>query len=602
MSINMPTPRLLRYLLLTLLLCSNRVHAEMQQLFVDNGWWRWLVLGLTILAIFLLLGFSMKRHHAKQLSQLVQQKTAELEAELKRREALDLHAKRESDRLQTLLDNTLESVITIDAGGNIQHFNHASTQLYGYQPEEIIGHNITQLMPAKYRPMHEQGMARFLNTKQSKIIGQSVQVEALHKSGQIIPIEMTLSSFSWENSYFFTGIARDISLRKAEHQALILAKEEAEKANQAKSEFLSSMSHELRTPLNAILGFAQLLKSDANAPLGDEQKSNVSIIQQSGEHLLKLINDVLELSKIEVGNIEVFLEPVDISQVIINCLPLLQSQADDNEIRVDVAPLPAQWVMADITRLKQVLINLLSNAIKYNRRRGMVSISSEVIHGLQRLRVTIADSGIGIPANRQSQLFIAFDRLGQENSGIEGSGVGLVVTEKLIRAMNGFIGFDSREGEGSRFWIEFPLAACPTDLGAGHQDAKDSLRQQLTGGAIRKVLYIEDNPANIKLMQAYFRQQPQFELHSCKMAETGLKVIQSLQPDLILMDINLPGISGLEATRQIRQLPDMQKIPIIAITAAAMPYDQQRASGLFNAYLTKPLDFTELDKQLSNLS
>ena len=590
----------MRCLLFTFMFYSSVALAEAPQPFSSNSWL--ILLFFCITLIFCgLLAFFLKRHYQSQIQALVLEKTDELEAELANSEQLSRMAKRESDRLQTLLDHTLESVITIDATGTIQHFNQASTELYGYQPEEIIGHNITQLMPAQYRSMHSQGMAKFLETSESKIIGQAVQVEGLHKSGQVIPIELTLSAFQWEDSYFFTGIARDISLRNAEHQALVDAKEEAEKANQAKSEFLSSMSHELRTPLNAILGFAQLLQNDPNAPLTDEQQSNIAIIQQSGEHLLKLINDVLELSKIEGGNIEVSLEPVDATQVIHSCLPLLESLANENEIYLDIAPLTEHWVIADSTRLKQVLINLLSNAIKYNRPRGMVSINCEVVPDLHRLRISIADSGIGIPANRQPQLFTAFDRLGQENSGIDGSGVGLVVTQRLIKAMHGVIGFESREQEGSRFWVEIPLTNRPENLPVSNPDLSDKETSKPTNKAIKKVLYIEDNPANIKLMQAYFRRQPHLELHSCRLAETGLQVLESLHPDLILMDVNLPGMNGIEATKHIHHMPEMQSIPVIAITAAAMAYDQERAENVFDAYLTKPLNFDELEKQLQRL-
>ena len=206
-------------------------------------------------------------------------------------------------------------------------------------------------------------MSRFLSTEQSKIIGQPVELEALHKSGQIIPIELTLSAFKWEGRYFFTGIARDISLQKAEHLALIAAKEEAEKANQAKSEFLSAMSHELRTPLNAILGFAQLLQSDKQAPLTDTQQDSLKLIIQSGEHLLKLINDVLELAKIETGSVEVSIEAVDVTSAIKHCLPMLKNLADRYQVTILTGDIPNQLVLADLTKLKQVLINLVSNAI-----------------------------------------------------------------------------------------------------------------------------------------------------------------------------------------------------------------------------------------------
>lgn len=591
-------------LLSILLLIPFNVAAQIDLPVLSTFSLQWIAIVFGLIAFFMLLQYQIKRRHAALLVQQVKQQTAALEAELQNRKTLEERAKRESHRLQTLLDHTLESVITIDTRGVIQSFNKASIQLYGYQPEDIIGRNITQLMPARYRSMHEQGMARFLSTEQSSIIGQAVQVEGLHKSGQVIPIELTLSAYQWEGKYFFTGIARDISMQQAEHQALIEAKEEAEKANQAKSEFLSSMSHELRTPLNAILGFTQLLKSDKRAPLSPAQQDSVDIILQSGEHLLKLINEVLELSKIETGYVEVSIDTVDITTAINDCLPMLQNFAADNDVHIDLGSIITRPVLADFTKLKQVLINLVSNAIKYNRPQGTVSIRSEIISGSDRARITVTDSGIGIAQHKQSQLFTAFNRLGQENSGIEGTGVGLIVTQRLITAMQGYIGFDSTEGIGSRFWVELPLAPHPAAVGE-EVDFKQALQDhnQMQSDAEQqthyRVIYIEDNPANIKLMQAYFDLYPQLELHVFKMAETGLKKLHELEPSVILMDINLPGISGLEATRQIRDHYALSHIPVIAVTAAAMPYDKAQAAGLFSAYLTKPIDFNELSHTLS---
>lgn len=566
-------------------------------------WLKWLVFSLIALAAVTMMGYFIKRHHAKVLSEKIALQTAALEAELEKGKALEEKAKRESERLQTLLNHTLEGVITIDETGVIQNFNAASVRLFGYQPEEIIGQNITRLMPAQHRHHHENGMSRFLSTEQSKIIGQPVELEALHKSGQIIPIELTLSAFKWEGRYFFTGIARDISLQKAEHLALIAAKEEAEKANQAKSEFLSAMSHELRTPLNAILGFAQLLQSDKQAPLTDTQQDSLKLIIQSGEHLLKLINDVLELAKIETGSVEVSIEAVDVTSAIKHCLPMLKNLADRYQVTILTGDIPNQLVLADLTKLKQVLINLVSNAIKYNRPDGEVIITGEIIKSTNRLRITIKDTGMGIPPDKQAYLFTAFDRLGQENSGIEGTGVGLIVTQRLIKAMDGHIGFESSENQGSRFWVELPV----TDRSlhnVHHHEPPPSIPSdnplQADSGSV--ILHIEDNPANIKLMEAFFERLPQYHLHVCKTAEAGLEWLEQNMPAVILMDINLPGISGLQATEQIMANPKFRHIPVIAVTAAAMPYDLQQAEGLFTAYLTKPVNFILLTELLNHYS
>lgn len=560
-------------------------------------WLKISLFSLSILAALALLGYLLTHRHAQLLSKKVAQQTAALEVELFKGRALEMSAKRESERLQTLLNHTLESVITIDENGIIQNFNAAAVQLFGYQADEIIGQNVTRLIPPHYHQRHQQGMSRFITTEQPRIIGQAVELEGLHKDGQIIPIELTLSASKWESGYLFTGIIRNISLQKAEHQALIAAKEEAEKANQAKSDFLSAMSHELRTPLNAILGFTHLLRSDNQTPPTATQNDSLEVIEQSGEHLLKLINDLLELAKIETGKVHVSIESVDIKTTLQHCLPMLKSLADRFQVQVDANNIASQLVLADSTRLKQVFINLISNAIKYNRPNGYVTVTTQHLDEQNQLRILIEDTGIGIAQEKQAYLFSAFDRLGQENSDIEGTGVGLIVTQRLIHAMHGTLDFESSEQQGSRFWVDLPIATTPSSSQATARGPENA-DTATTSADNHLILPIEDNPANIKLMEAFFTRLPNYQLHTCKTAEAGLQWLEHNTPAVILMDINLPGISGLQATKQILATPSLRDIPVIAITAAVMPYDLQQAEGLFTAYLTKPVGFLLLTKLL----
>lgn len=564
-------------------------------------------LGFVSLILLAIISLLLKKHHDRRLAQYIREHTVELKQELRKREELEAAARHESLRLQTLLDNTIDSVITINHHGIIENYNKASIALYGYQPEEVIGQNITMLMPASYRDLHKLGMSRFLSTEESRILGQPVEVEAQHKNGKAFPIELTISDFKWEGEYLFTGIARDISKQKAEQQALIDAKQQAERANNAKSEFLSAMSHELRTPLNGILGFAQLLLSDKEQTLSKPQIKSVRQIIYSGEHLLTLINDVLELSKIEAGNIQTSHDHVHISTVFEECLPMLQTLAKQYDVHVDVLNNNDCVVIADFTKLKQVFINLVSNAIKYNKAGGKVLISTSVHTHNSTLKLTITDTGQGIATDRQSHVFTAFERLGQEYANIEGSGVGLSVSKRLIEAMGGSIDFASTEGQGSSFWVELPLSTQQDTLTVpslrSMVSAEDTDLQERRGDTERPkqrrhVLYIEDNPANIRLIEVFFSRYEHICLHTCESAEAGLDLLKTMIPDVILLDINLPGMTGIELSRVMQENPDYADIPVIALTAAAMQENIDAADGLFRAYITKPVDFGLLTRTL----
>ena len=385
-------------------------------------------------------------------------------------------------------------------------------------------------------------------------------------------------------------------------QELREARGAAEAASNAKSDFLASMSHELRTPLNAILGFAQLLQRDKKEPLSDRHKQRAEQILRGGEHLLRLIDDILDLSRIEAGQVSMSIEAVGVVDVLATLRTTLDSIAERQGVRVEVDALPAAdlQVAADRTRFLQILMNLGSNAIKYNRPAGKVTFAvSTPWPG--RVRISVSDTGIGIPADKQDKLFQPFQRAGQETGPIEGTGIGLVITKRLAHLMHGDLGFRSAHGEGSTFWLDLPLhdtstqsSPPPTVSAAG--------ATSLASDGPRLILYVEDNPANVAFMTDLVSVFENIELLTAPTAEAGIVLARERHPEVIIMDINLPGMSGLDALRALHDIPETMTIPVIALTAAASERDRQRgiAAG-FHRYLTKPVKVDEFVAALEEL-
>ncbi len=360
-------------------------------------------------------------------------------------------------RLRALLDSMVDGVIVIDQLGTVTAFNPAAQRMFGYTPDEVLGRNVSLLMPEPDHSAHDGYLQRHLDTGVAHITGAGREVTGRRKDGSTFPLELAVSAMTGEGGRSFVGVVRDIGARKAAERRLADALEAARKASRAKSEFLSSMSHELRTPMNAILGFAQLLEMDAR--LGDEQRDNVVEILKAGRHLLALINEVLDLSRIESGRVALRIEPVPLADLIGECAALVGPGAIRQGLtfRRDLAGCAGRRVRADRLRIKQVLLNLLSNAVKYNRRGGEVRITCGLV-APGRVRLTVSDTGLGIPEDQQAGLFTAFHRLGREDSDIEGTGIGLAISKKLVERMDGDIGVESRVGQGSTFWVDLPDA------------------------------------------------------------------------------------------------------------------------------------------------
>ncbi|MBT4019309.1 MAG: response regulator [Alphaproteobacteria bacterium] len=379
------------------------------------------------------------------------------------------------------------------------------------------------------------------------------------------------------------------------------AKISAEEANRAKSEFLASMSHELRTPMNSILGFGQMLQTNDKEPLTDEQDESVRHILNSGKHLLELINQVLDLASVESGNFNLATETCRPSDYFRECLELLRPMAEKRGITIEGERRTEKSISADPLRLRQVMVNLISNAIKYNHENGKVKFGCRDLAN-NIVEVFVMDSGPGIPSEKQSRLFQPFDRLGAEVGKIEGTGIGLSISKQLVEAMGGTIHCESKVGQGTKFWMEFPA----TDVTVGEEidlpdlDNKGAEQRDVAMQGI--VLYIEDNSANLQLMEKIIIRMDGLTMISAPSAEIGLELAQQHVPNLVLLDINLPGMDGFTALELLKNNEETRHIPVVAVSAAAMEHDIR--SGLaagFDAYLTKPLIIPNLIQTIDSL-
>jgi signal transduction histidine kinase/ActR/RegA family two-component response regulator len=387
-----------------------------------------------------------------------------------------------------------------------------------------------------------------------------------------------------------SGTIQDITARRTVERERELARAEAERANRAKNDFLSRMSHELRTPLNSVLGFAQLLQMD---PLTPEQREQTSEIMRAGKHLLELINEVLDIAAIEAGRLQLSMEPVDAVGVARECVSLLTPLANAEEVTLGLQTAglegSSHHVAADQQRLKQVLLNLIANGIKYNRKNGHVALAFHPIDGGRHLRIDVTDTGHGISKDRLEKLFLPFERLGAEASGIEGTGLGLALSKSLTEAMGGVLSVTSDQGEGTTFSID--LASAEPALATAGREMPVAAETTAVRSASRTVLYIEDNLSNLRLVEGLISRRPKVSLMTAMQGSVGLVLARDHVPDLILLDLNLPDVSGEEVLLRLLSDPQTAEIPVVVLSADATKGQVKRLLDAgARAYLTKPID------------
>ncbi|MEP6961393.1 MAG: PAS domain S-box protein [Acidobacteriota bacterium] len=523
----------------------------------------------------------------------------QVEAEQK---ILDQRLRDQQFYTRSLIESNIDAMMATNPHGIITDVNHQMELLTGCTRDELIGAPFKNYFTDPERA--ELGIKLVLGG--GKVTDYELTARA--RDGKQTVVSWNATTFH-DRDRKLQGVfaaARDVTDRKrfestlqGTNVELERARAAAEKANLAKSDFLSSMSHELRSPLNAILGFAQLIHSDTPPP-NTAQAASIDQILHAGWYLLALINEILDLAQIESGKLALSLEPTSLAEVLRECQAMIETQAQKRGITMTFAESGGPYfVTADRTRLKQILVNLLSNAIKYNQPNGTVVVDCVVVaaEGVapERVHVSVRDAGEGLSPDKLLQLFQPFNRLGQERSTEEGTGIGLVMSKRLVELMGGEIGVDSTVGFGSVFWFELNSTLAPQVGLSMALSSAVTPAQAPHGTGLRTLLYVEDNPANMKLVEQLISRRADIHLLSAFDGITGIQLARANHPDVILMDINLPGISGIESLKILRADPATAHIPVVALSANAMPHDIEKGlqAGFFQ-YLTKPIDLKEL--------
>ncbi|HAU29633.1 MAG TPA: hybrid sensor histidine kinase/response regulator [Rhodospirillaceae bacterium] len=520
------------------------------------------------------------------------------------RKLLENKLKQEQKFKDALLENIMDAVVACDANGRLVLFNRIAREWHNLdvaaslpQEEWSSHYNLYHEDQKTLMKKDEIPLVRAFNGE----IVENVNMVICTKGKacrQVVCSAVPIFDHASHKMGAIT-VMRDVTEQNKAKEKILQANQKLEKANMAKSDFLSSMSHELRSPLNAILGFAQLMESDIPPP-SPTQKESLSQILISGRYLLKLINDILDLAKVESGKVPMSREPVSLSETILECQSMIEPQAQRHNITMVFPKIEDSiFIHADKTRIKQVILNLLSNAIKYNHEGGTVELACSKGKAPDIIHVSISDTGEGISPEHMKNLFQPFNRLGREDSGIEGTGIGLVLAKKLIEQMGGEIGAESQPGSGSTFWFEICKVLEPTLSQAGNDITPTPPGALLDETKTYTLLYVENNAANQHLIEQLISRHPNLHMISALNGALGIQLAQERHPDVILMDINLPDINGLDVLKILHDNPETKNIPTIAISANAMPSDIEDALNAgFSHYLTKPIRIVELMKAL----